>query len=106
MKKPPSFIPYQQHQLTLLPPSLEELIPEKHIVRVVNRTIDSLDLTKLYERYEGGGRSSFHPAMMLKVVIYAYTQKIYTCRLIAKECREKAEQSRTLSPSTGFGASG
>lgn len=88
MKKKPSFIPYQQHQLTLLPPSLEELIPEKHVVRVVNRAIDNIDVSKLYEKYEGGGRSSFHPVMMLKVVIYAYTQKIYTCRMIAKECRE------------------
>jgi len=88
MKKRPSFIPYQQHQLTLLPPSLEELIPEKHVVRVVNRAIDSIDVSKLYEKYEGGGRSSFHPVMMLKVIIYAYTQKIYTCRMIAKECRE------------------
>lgn len=87
-KKKPSFIPYQQHQLILLPPSLEELVPENHVVRVVNRVIDSIDLRKLYERYEGGGRSSFHPAMMLKIIIYAYTQKIYTCRLIAKECRE------------------
>ena len=58
------------------------------MVRVVNRAIDNIDVSKLYQKHEGGGRSSFNPVMMLKIIIYAYTQKIYTCRMIAKECRE------------------
>lgn len=87
-KKRPAFKPYEQGQVTFLPYSLEDLVPEGHIVRVVNDIIDKIDSRPLFEQYEGGGASSFNPVMMLKVIIYAYTQKIYSCRNIAKNCRE------------------
>ena len=88
MDKKASFKPYNQGQITFLPPSLEELIPENHIVRVVESAIDNIDTRPLYERYEGGGTSSYNPVMMLKIIIYAYTQKVFSCRSIAKNCRE------------------
>ena len=72
----------------LLPPSLEEMIPERHLVRVVNEVIDELDLSKLMNQYKGGGASSYHPRMMLKVLVYAYTQRTYSSRQIAKALRE------------------
>ena len=72
----------------LLPPSLEEMIPERHLVRVVNEVIDELDLSKLKKQYKGGGTSSYHPRMMLKVLVYAYTQRRYSSRQIAKALRE------------------
>lgn len=87
-KKRPAFKPYEQGQVTFLPYSLEDLVPEGHVVRVVNDIIDKIDSRPLFEQYEGGGASSFNPVMMLKVIIYAYTQKIYSCRSIAKNCRE------------------
>jgi transposase len=71
-----------------LPTNLEDLIPENHIVRVVNETIEKMDLAILMKPYKGGGTSSFHPKMMLKVLIYAYTQRIYSSRQIAKALRE------------------
>lgn len=88
MDKKPSFKPYNQGQITFLPPSLEELIPEDHIVRVVDSAIEDIDTKPLYDKYEGGGASSYNPVMMLKIIIYAYTQKIFSCRGIAKNCRE------------------
>jgi len=88
MDKKASFKPYNQGQITFLPPSLEDLIPENHIVRVVDTTIDNIDTKPLYEKYEGGGASSYNPVMMLKIIVYAYTQKIFSCRNIAKNCRE------------------
>lgn len=88
MEKKPSFKPYNQGQITFLPPSLEDLIPENHIVRVVDSAIDNINTKPLYEKYEGGGASSYNPVMMLKIIIYAYTQKIFSCRNIAKSCRE------------------
>jgi len=72
-------------QPSLLPPSLEELIPAKHLVRIVNQTIEELNIEPLLKKYKGGGTSSFHPRMMLKVMVYAYTQKIYSSRTIARE---------------------
>ena len=81
------FKPYTMGQLQL-PTNLEDLIPENHVVRVVNETIDNMDLSILMRPYKGGGTSSFHPKMMLKVLIYAYTQRIYSSRQIAKALRE------------------
>ncbi len=83
-----TFKPYTMLQPSLLPPSLDELIPPDHLVRVVNRAIDALDLQPLLARYKGGGTSSYHPQMMLKVLVYAYTQRIYSSRQIAKALRE------------------
>lgn len=83
-----TFKPYELEQVSLLPPSLEELIPEDHLVRVVNRIIERLDLAPLLAQYKGGGTSSFHPKMMLKVLVYAYTQRLYSSRQIAKALRE------------------
>lgn len=83
-----TFKPYTMDQLSLLPPSLEELIPQDHLVRVVNRVMDELDLEPILEEYKGGGTSSYHPRMMLKVLVFAYTQKVNSSRQIAKALRE------------------
>jgi transposase len=72
----------------LLPPSLEEKIPAGHLVRVVDRMIEELDLSVLERQYKGGGTSAYHPKMMLKVIVYAYTQQTFSSRKIAKELRE------------------
>jgi transposase len=84
----PTFKPYTQAQPSLIPPSWDELIPAEHGVRVVNRAIDKIDLESLLQQYKGGGTSSYHPRMMLKVLVYAYTQRIYSSRQIAKALRE------------------
>ena len=83
-----AFKPYQQHQATFLPPSLEELIPKDHLVRVLSSSVDEMDLRALERSYVGGGASSYHPVMMLKVMVYCYTQSIYSSRRIAKAIRE------------------
>jgi transposase len=80
--------PYEQNQAMLLPPSLEELIPETHIVRVVNRMIGEIDKKVLDKQYKGGGTSAYDPGMLLKVIVYAYTQRVFSSRRIAKEIRE------------------
>lgn len=82
------FKPYTMEQPSLLPPSLEELIPGDHLVRVVNKMVDQVKIDVLEESYKGGGTSSYHPRMMLKVMVYAYSEKIYSSRRIAKALRE------------------
>jgi transposase len=78
------FKEYNQQQIQLLPPSLEELIPKNHLVRVVNQVVDRLDISSIVNQYEGGGASAYHPRMLLKVLLYGYAMKIYTGRKIAK----------------------
>ena len=82
------FKPYHQNQSTLLPPNLDDLIPQNHLVRMLNRIIDQMNIDYLLKGYKGGGTSSYHPRMLLKVLIYAYTQRIYSSRFIAKALRE------------------
>jgi len=84
----PVFKEYTQGQVVLLPTDLEAQIPAKHLVRIVNAAIEKMDLSALLAQYKGGGTSSYHPKMLLKVLVYAYTQQLYTSRKIAKALRE------------------
>lgn len=77
-----------QQQSYLFPPRLEDLIPETHSVRVVNSIIDQLDIKELLTTYKGGGNSCFHPRVMLKVIVYAYLNNIYSSRRIEQQIQE------------------
>ena len=79
---------YEMGQPQLLPPSVEELIPEKHLVRVIDQVIEDMDISVIVKEYKGGGTSSYHPKMLLKVIVYAYAEQIYSGRQIAKAVRE------------------
>ncbi len=81
------FKEYRQDQNFLLPPSLDEFVPGDHEVRIINDVVDTLDSSLLLSRYEGGGAPAYHPAMMLKVIIYAYSLGIYSSRRIAQELK-------------------
>lgn len=82
-----TFKDYTMDQLQL-PLSFEDFIPENHLVWVVNTIVDSLDLSSLYGRCKEGGCLAYHPRMMLKVMIYSYSQKVYSSCMIAKALRE------------------
>ncbi len=81
------YIQYNMGQLWM-PMDLEEWIGPHHLARVVNHAVDALDDTIFDGAYPGGGRDSYHPKMMTKILIYAYTQKIYSSRQIAKALTE------------------
>lgn len=84
----PVFKPYIMNQGQLLPQSYDEVIEPGHLVRVVNETIEKLDLSSLEAKYKGRGTSSYHPRILLKVLVYAYCKKIYTSRKIVAAMRE------------------
>ena len=71
-----------QNQLMLLPPSLDELVPADHPVRVVNAVLDKVDISAIIAGYKPGGASSHHPRMLLKSLVYAYINNIYSSRKI------------------------
>ena len=77
------FKEYNMDQL-MLPTSLSDVIPEKHLVRVINESVERMDIKPLLARYQGGGTSSYNPKMMLKILVYAYTDRNYSSRRIAK----------------------
>lgn len=74
-------------QNLLLPPSLDELVPENHMVRVVDAVLDRLDISDILSTYRGGGNSAFNPKMMLKVLVFAYLSNIYSSRRIEELLR-------------------
>ena len=77
-----------QNQMMIFPPSLDELIPSNHVVRIVSAVIDRLDISGILSTYRGGGNSCFDPRMMLKVLIYAYLNNIYSSRKIERMLAE------------------
>jgi len=78
----------KSNQLMLLPPDLGSFIPENHLVRTVDKVINELKLSPLFDTYKGGGTSSYSPRMMLKVITYGYIENVYTSRRIAKALKE------------------
>lgn len=84
----PRFKPCMQHQPMLFPPSVEELIPEGALVRVVDSIVDGMDRSLLESVYPGGGAPAHDPSMMLKVVLFCYASGVYSSRKIAAATRE------------------
>lgn len=84
----PLFKAYSQHQRFLFPPSLEEIIDANHPVRVVNEVIDRVDIDIIIKKYKGGGTTSYHPRMLLKILVYGYLNNIYSSRRIEAAVKE------------------
>lgn len=78
------FRKYNPKQMLLFPQRLDENIAENDPVRVVDAVIESLRLEDFKKLYRQRGRSPYHPKMMLKVIIYAYMNNVYSCRKIEK----------------------
>ncbi len=85
-----SYVPYQPDQQYLLPCALQEWLPAGHLAYFLSDTVDSLDLGAFHARYAGGGprNQPFHPAMMVKVLVYAYATGVFSSRKIAKKLHE------------------
>lgn len=83
-----NFLEYDQNQLLLMPPSVQEWVREDSLARFLSEIIDELDshgrLHTFYAPYrvDGWGAPAFHPVMMLKVLLYAYTNGVTSSRRI------------------------
>ena len=82
------FKQYQQNQLMAIPPTFEELIAPNHPVRIVNEVIDQIDLKPIMRKYKVGGCTSYHPRMLLKVLVYGYLCNVYSSRKIEAATQE------------------
>jgi transposase len=88
-----TFRPWDVEQRWLLPPSVNELVPEGHLAHFVRDTFrDDLDLSSVLAEYEEErGFPPFHPVMMSALLLYAYCQGVYSSRRIAKSCVERVD---------------
>lgn len=87
------FRPWNPKQKWLLPPEITEFIPEGHAAHFVrDLVVEQLDLSAILAGYEEDrGFPPFHPAMMVALLLYAYTQGVYSSRKIAKGCIERMD---------------
>ena len=85
-----SYLPYAPGQTLLLPPSVDEWLPAGHLAYFIGDTVDSLDLSAFHARYAGGGprNQPFHPAMMVKVLLYGYATGVFSSRKLARKLHE------------------
>jgi transposase len=69
-----TFRPYDLNQRLLLPPDLREWVPEGHLALFISDVVDELDLSAIFQAYEdeGRGQPPYHPAMMVKLLLYGY----------------------------------
>lgn len=74
------FIPVNPHQQYLLPPSVDEWLPDNHLARFIAEVIDQLDLSRLTNRYSGRGSAAHHPAVLLALLVYGYATATFSSR--------------------------
>ena len=82
------FKDYQQNQGQLLPQSLSDSISSDHTARLINQVIDEMDLSFIESTYSSLGQRAYHPKMLFKVLVYAYTIGLRSSRKIADRLNE------------------
>jgi transposase len=83
-----AYIQSYQDQAWLLPPSIEELIPEDHICFLIEAMVDSLDFETFDLRYAGAGHPAYHPRVLLKILVMGVMDRVRSSRRLAKNARE------------------
>jgi transposase len=79
-----NFRPINRDTGFLLPPSVDEWLPQRHLARFVVEVVDRLDLSELEKSYRGSGSASYHPAMLLSLLIYGYATRLFSSRALER----------------------
>ena len=79
-----NFRPVDRDTGFLLPPSVDEWLPEKHLARFVVEVIDGLDLGRMAQAYRGSGSASYHPSMLLGILVYGYATGVFSSRKLER----------------------
>ena len=78
------FITADRDTAYLLPPSIDERLPQEHLARFVVEVVEQLDLTELTQQYAGRGSKAHHPAVLLGLLIYGYATGVFSSRKIER----------------------
>jgi len=79
------FKEYNQRQIWLIPPDLEDEIPKGDLCRVIDEVVENIDIKCIEDKYPEEGNTAYHPRMMLKILFYSYARGIFSSRKIAQE---------------------
>jgi len=84
----PNFYEYNPEQGYLLPPSVRDVLGEEHLCFFVHRAVEKLDLQEFEQAYSDEGHPAYHPALLLKVWLYAYALGVTSSRRLEQRIRE------------------
>ena len=79
-----TFRPTDRQTGFLMPPSVDEWLPSRHLARFVVEVIDGLDLTAMSRSYRGSGSASYHPAVLLSILVYGYATGVFSSRKLER----------------------
>jgi len=87
------FRPWKIDEIQLLPPSVQDFVPKKHLARFILGLVrESLDLKEIMSSYPSTlGQPPFDPRMMVALLLHSYASGLYSSRRIAKACRERTD---------------
>jgi len=88
-----SFRPWRVDEIWLLPPSVQEFVPAGHPAHLIRDIVrEELDLGAILSTYtEARGFPPYDPGMMVALLLYAYSQGVYSSRRIARGCQERLD---------------
>ena len=79
-----NFRPIDRETGFLLPPSVDDWLPEKHLARFVVEVIDGLDVSAMSGAYRGSGSASYHPRLLLGILVYGYATGVFSSRKLER----------------------
>lgn len=83
-----NFLEYNPEQAYLLPPTVRDVLGDEHLCFFVHRAVEKLDLREFEESYSDEGHPAYHPALLLKVWLYAYALGVTSSRRLEQRIRE------------------
>ena len=79
-----NFRPIDRQTSFLLPPSVDDWLPQKHLARFVVELIDNLDVSAMSGAYRGSGSASYHPRLLLGILVYGYATGVFSSRKLER----------------------
>jgi len=79
-----NFRPIDRHTAYLLPPSVEDWLPERHLARFVVELVDQLDVSAMSRAYRGSGSASYHPSLLIALLVYGYATGVFSSRKLER----------------------
>ncbi len=79
-----NFRPTDRETGFLMPPSVDEWLPERHLARFIVEAVEGLDLRGMSGRYRGAGSASYHPTVLLSILVYGYATGVFSSRKLER----------------------
>ena len=79
-----NFRPIDRQTPYLLPPSVEDWLPERHLARFVVDIVDQLDLSAMSKAFRGSGSASYHPCLLVGLLVYGYATGVFSSRKLER----------------------